>query len=462
MRAGRVWEDVMRQVPALVTALALTLAAAAGDERRPPAGVDGARLQYQGVASCAAAACHNGNGPRGSKASEYTTWMAYDPHSRAWSVLSEPQSRLIVKNYRGLNAVQEARPERDDLCLGCHVQPGLASLFRHERFTTADGVGCEACHGPAEKWLSRHYRAEWQQLAPAEKRALGMADTRDPLARAEACVGCHIGRGEADVNHDLIAAGHPRLRFEYADYLSRYPRHWRLADDRRRYPDFEARAWEVGQLASAAAALELLRDRATRPGAPWPDFAEHECAACHHDLAEPNARPPVTGAGRRPGTPAWGTWYYATLPIVARERLEGKPDALTALAELRAVMAVRVPDAARAARAAERSAAALHVWAEERDRASGEIVRRDRLLTALAGAEEVAAGSWEGAAQLYLGLSVLSRAGDNAKSARALAELRRQLELAFSRGRESPYDSPSRFDPGAVRLRLRAVGVSLK
>ncbi len=249
-------------------------------------------LQYQGVASCAAAACHNGNGPRGSKGSEYTTWIAHDPHSRAFSVLIEARSRTIEKNYRRLKSVQEAHAEEDALCLKCHVQPGLSSINKHERFSTVDGVGCEACHGPAEKWLTRHYQADWKTLSAAETHALGMTDTRNLRTRAEACVGCHVGRGDANVNHDLIAAGHPHCGFEVqAAYLARYPRHWRISDERRRYPDFEARAWEEGQLVSAAAALELLHGRATRPGAPWPEFAELECAACHHDLQEPTARP---------------------------------------------------------------------------------------------------------------------------------------------------------------------------
>ena len=56
----------------------------------------------------------------------------------------------------------------------------------------ADGVGCEACHGPAEKWLARHYRDDWKGVSPADKKALGMDNTRDLRARADLCVGCGL------------------------------------------------------------------------------------------------------------------------------------------------------------------------------------------------------------------------------------------------------------------------------
>jgi hypothetical protein len=461
----------MRRALPFLFGLAATVAAAddhrAGHESAP---LEAPAWQYQGVASCAAAACHNGNGPRGSKGSEYTTWMAHDPHSRAHSVLSEPRSRLIVKHYRGLKSAQEARPERDDLCLGCHVQPGLARLSRHERFSAADGVGCEACHGPAEKWLARHYRDEWKALDAAASRALGMTDTRDVMTRAEVCAGCHVGRGEADVNHDLIAAGHPRLRFEYSAYLARYPRHWQLADDRRRYPDFEARAWEVGQLVSAAASLELLRDRATRSGAPWPEFAEHDCTACHHDLQEPSARQERGFAGHRPGSPPWGTWYYSLVPALARSAPADEVAVTAGLRELNALMTRTDPDREKAASAAGPLATALRAGAVKRGRAEVDAKRLDGLLAGMAREDELAGANWDGAAQLYLGLAAIhqgrrnlapERAGNVAVAA-ALGELRRQLQDAFPRGGEGVNESPARFDPDAVRGRLRQVRDALR
>jgi hypothetical protein len=426
-------------------------------------------LRYQGAASCAAAACHNANGPQGSRGSEYTTWMAHDPHSRAYTVLTEPRSYAIVKKYRRSQSVPEARPDHDALCRDCHVQPGLALLDRDERFSVADGVSCEACHGPAEKWLPRHHRDDWRRLNPDEKQALGMTDTRDVLARAEGCVGCHVGRGDADVNHDLIEAGHPRLRFEYAAYLARYPRHWRLGEDRRRYPDFDARAWEVGQLASAAVALELLRARAGRAGGAWPEFAESTCASCHHELEEPGARRERGAGERRRATPPWGTWYYPLLPVLARAAGGDGPEALPELEELRELMVRRRPDERRVAGAAGRAAASLRRWAAGRSRDAPDAGRLEKLLEGLAGQDDLASANWESAAQLYLALGAVHRGLDNLNPRRtppelpgALRGLREELERAFPGGRESVYDSPRHFDPDALRRRLREVRQRLR
>ena len=75
-----------------------------------------------------------------------------------------------------------------------------------------------------------------------------MRPTKDLLARGQACAECHVGKGTADVNHDLIAAGHPRLNFEYGSQLAKLPKHWRVADDKARHPDYEAKVWALGQI----------------------------------------------------------------------------------------------------------------------------------------------------------------------------------------------------------------------
>ena len=47
---------------------------------------------------------------------------------------------------------------------------------------------------------------------------------------------------------DLIAAGHPRLNFEFSSALAKYPAHWRVDGEQARYPDLGWRAWQVGQV----------------------------------------------------------------------------------------------------------------------------------------------------------------------------------------------------------------------
>src|SRR5262249_25445497 len=116
------------------------------------------------------------------------------------------------------------------------------------------------------------------------------------------------GIGVRDMNHDMIAAGHPRLNFEFAGYFAQLPPHWNEVV-RPRDSAFFARAWAIGQLVSAEAALGLLQYRAQQPA--WPELAEFACYACHHGLAGP--------AGWRKdsrGVLQWGSWYFAALPAL--------------------------------------------------------------------------------------------------------------------------------------------------
>jgi hypothetical protein len=209
----------------------------------------------------------------------------------------------------------------DQRCLSCHV---VADPHRIAPNFRGDGVSCESCHGPAEKWLAIHYQDSWKTKTPAEKQGLGMVDTQSILGRVKLCVECHVGTPGRDVDHDLIAAGHPRLNFEFTAFHANMPHHWPDARDRdpsysqskpaRGRADFEACAWVAGQLVSAHAALELLADRASDPKKPWPEFAEHDCFACHHDLRSPSPRQQRTVPGSKLGVMPWNSWYTNMLP----------------------------------------------------------------------------------------------------------------------------------------------------
>src|ERR1019366_8442978 len=113
-------------------------------------------------------------------------------------------------------------------------------------------------------------------------------------------------------------AGHPRLHFEFSAFHAHMPRHWPDANDRAGKPDFEARAWAIGQLATAHAALKLLAHRAGVGAKPWPEFAEHDCLACHHNLRSPSWRQQLGYGKRAPGAIPWGS--YA---MFNRRALEG-------------------------------------------------------------------------------------------------------------------------------------------
>src|SRR5260370_133624 len=143
-----------------------------------------------------------------------------------------------------------------------------------------------------------------------------MHATKNLVYRAQTCVDCHVGTADREVNHDVMACGPRCLNFEYSAYLALYPKHWSDRAEQERYPDLEARAWAVGQVVSAQAALQLLEARARAAEskkAPWPEFAEYDCYACHHDFQTRSWREKRGYADRLPGSLPWGTWYTPML-----------------------------------------------------------------------------------------------------------------------------------------------------
>lgn len=266
--------------------------------------------------SCAAASCHGG-GRAGEKGSEHSTWamdltrnppVAHDPHARAYRVLFNDVSVTIAKNLKSGPA------HTNFLCLKCHAVPGNDPANIPASVT--EGVGCAGCHGPDEKWLTTHYLPEWKALSNRQKAAVGFVPTKNLVARASACASCHVGDATREVDHDLIAAGHPRLNFDFATYQFMLPRHWYERDRTKpgtaTDPTFEARSWLVGRVAHAEAACKLTADRAKRAD-PWPEFAESSCVACHHTIVgEKTAYPkPV---GRSPGSLPWQPIWPVTRP----------------------------------------------------------------------------------------------------------------------------------------------------
>jgi hypothetical protein len=149
---------------------------------------------------------------------------------------------------------------------------------------------------------------------------LGMIDTENLLVRARVCAACHVGSSENDMNHDMIAAGHPPLRFELASYEALLkPKHWNDRPARLATPNYELQLWSAGRLAAADAALELLASRAAGESThslqrPWPELSEANCFACHQALRPRSAR---TGddvaADSSAAALGWQTWNLTLL-----------------------------------------------------------------------------------------------------------------------------------------------------
>jgi hypothetical protein len=219
----------------------------------------------------------------------------------------------------------------------------------------------------------------------------------------------------------------------------------------------------IGQLVTARAALELLRDRSARAPAAWPEFAEYGCFSCHHSLADEPWRKVRGAAGVAKGAPSWGSWYYPmTAALLESPVLSADARAkafLSVLQPLSAETSRPIPDATAVKRMAEQGIRALDGVIQEFSTGPASSRRFDA-----AGVEQLIDGfnhreswnkvaSWDHAAQRYLALVPLNQAWHpespgRAKQQEALSQqLRAVLEkLRFPEG----YDSPRGFDPGRL------------
>jgi Cytochrome c554 and c-prime len=439
-------------------------------EPKPVSGKYGAL----GVASCAAQACHGSPeallGPASlveladphaavSWKSSYFAWTNHDQHANAYRSLESDLSKQIMLR---LHRTKPATHDAD--CLACHANPTLATRTDEtSRALHTEGVSCEACHGNADQWRAKHIA--WpKQTARGQLYPDGMAKLYDLGVRAETCAGCHVGAPASgdmplrDVNHDLIAAGHPRLMFEYATFLRNMPPHWTEKDRSRnghpaRPAGYEAQVWLVGQAACAEAALNLSAARAELAAAALtqsargPELAEFNCFACHHNLKPDSWRAqPGHFEGRKIGGLLWNPShrFFSTANDDVRSCLEktllvektiSKPEATAALAK----------DAA-------------EEWRKVRDKfvkpdreminQTVEFLRPDESFWKKL--------DWDQAALLYTGLVAVENARRDLRRTRnedaelTLIDLHRELRLPRILG-EQQFNSPIDFKPEALR-----------
>jgi len=265
--------------------------------------------KFSGPGSCAASNCHGGVQPKSVvriAQNEYTIWAGQDKHSRAYAVLSNPVS-VRMGEILGIGP-----PSKADKCLACHALNERPEMRAQTFQTIEDGVSCESCHGPAVGWLGPH---TLKNQTHEQNIKLGMYDTRDLVKRSERCLSCHLGTEEKEVDHTMIAAGHPDLTFQLESFSAAMPRHWKPAPSAS--PWLSVQELAVGQAVQLRQALNRLNRRAS--SAAWPEFAEYECFACHHSLTKPEAswRQASGYHGRNPGAPVWNPSTYAVFRHVA-------------------------------------------------------------------------------------------------------------------------------------------------
>jgi hypothetical protein len=274
-----------------------------------------------------------------------------------------------------------------------------------------------------------------------------MTSLKDLGQRAQVCATCHVGGANAEVNHDLIAAGHPPLRFEFAAYLARMPRHGPADADRRRYPDFEARAWAVGQLVSARTDLELLAVQAQSTEKAWPEFAEYDCFACHHDLGRAGRqRPPGLGV-RTLGAAPWGNWYYSMLPhVFALRSTEDSATIRSTLNALRQEMQKPLPDRGSVAKQAQKAIEQLSPWLARLSQGKyDDPVLLRQLLSSLETEDKPVALNWDAEGQRFLAMTALYQALRDHEPRQSEPKFRAYLQhlggqLLFPSGYRSPRE----------------------
>lgn len=253
--------------------LAAVLLAAAG-----PSAATASEPLHLGVATCASSTCHGRVRPSEDSdlaLNEYFIWSKYDAHSEAYQVLKNDRSERIAANM-GLGEPTEA-PE----CLVCHSDYVPRSQ-RGPKFQLSDGVGCEACHGGAENWIAFHYS---DQVSHAENLQRGMWPTADVHFLAGLCQSCHLGDQNQLATHEMMAAGHPRLRFELDTWLANMPPHHVVdADYRQRKPVAgHVDRWAAGVAASARGYLRML-PAYLDSHALMPELALFDCQSCHRPM----------------------------------------------------------------------------------------------------------------------------------------------------------------------------------
>jgi hypothetical protein len=120
----------------------------------------------------------------------------------------------------------------------------------------------------------------------------------------------------------MYAAGHPPLpSIEVATFSDQQPRHWQLLREKdeaiRKVLAFKEGRLEqtelvaVDSLVALKASLEFLTGRPDRDGVqpPMLDFAQFDCAACHHELVQSGRSwRQAHGSGHAPGRPLPPHW----------------------------------------------------------------------------------------------------------------------------------------------------------
>jgi len=335
---------------AAISAVAMGVPAPAAEN--PSAG---ALSRHLGVASCAASACHGKIAAQTGvnvALNEYRTWLLSDRHSQAFRILQSAKSGTIASKL-GIADASTAKA-----CLDCHAD-NVPTELRGEKFLLSDGVGCESCHGGAQAWIGTHSKIG---ALHAENVAHGMVPLERAQVRADVCLACHAGDSERFVTHAMIAAGHPRPRFELENYSANMPPHYQVDADyrQRKQTPGGVNLWLVGQLRNARRRVQLLQGDWMAAGRMQPELAFYECFACHRPVDQLRWTRKRAGVDVPPGALRLQHQSLAVLTVITAV-IEAQ-----ALPELQQAMAEYAGSGSRGVGDVKQAAARLERWLDAR------------------------------------------------------------------------------------------------
>lgn len=248
-----------------------------GFAQAAPLTPDQAPAIHNGVASCATSACHGKVAAvegRNVWLNEYHIWSTKDRHARAYQTLLSNRSKAMAQRL-GLGSAHTAK-----VCLDCHAD-NVPAQKRGPKFQLSDGVACEACHGGSEKWLKTHTEP---QAKHADNIANGLYPTENALDRSALCLSCHKGTDNKFADHEMMAAGHPRLTFELDTFTVNQPGHYKIDADyqARKGKPAAGNLWILGQIESGKRSLTLIEKHTGSLSAK--SLAIYDCHSCHRPM----------------------------------------------------------------------------------------------------------------------------------------------------------------------------------
>jgi hypothetical protein len=196
--------------------------------------------------------------------------------------------------------------------------------------------------------------------------------------------------------------------------------------------------------------------------AAWPELAEWNCFACHHDLKEASWRQARTDAAKSVSKPLWNSWPLALIDFLPdAPNSESPAAARKSLAQLRPLMNRPDPSKADVRRLAIESARHLSDWSERLNQPVGsfgdDVITRMLMQLSSDKGQQRLSDNWDTATQVYLGLSALTAASRHGRERiDRWVELDAVLHslnetLNFPEGFQSPKD----FGAGPIE-RLRS------